>query len=256
MSDSDKKPFFVGYLDMPAQLKKYYLVLVIFLGIFAAAMGYSIASQQKSAGPATWQTASSETISGFLVLDPYPVLHRIDPQSDNQIESILLVNQGKHSAVDFAQQFDGQFVSVTGFPIRRGGWTMLELSMVGDITLDSNGIDKSNHSRLRSAAITKSLGPVTLSGEIADTKCFLGVMNPGVGSVHKACAEVCLLGGIPAMLLAWGDDGHKYGYMLTQSDGTSASAALANRAAERVEISGELEQRGNLLYIKMAGNAI
>ena len=40
-------------------------------------------------------------------------------------------------------------------------------------------------------------GPVTVSGEIVDSKCFLGVMVPGAGKTHKECASLCLRGGIP-----------------------------------------------------------
>ena len=36
------------------------------------------------------------------------------------------------------------------------------------------------------------LGPVELTGEIADSKCWLGVMNPGEGTVHRDCARRCL----------------------------------------------------------------
>jgi hypothetical protein len=45
---------------------------------------------------------------------------------------------------------------------------------------------------------------VTGCGEIVDSKCFLGVMNPGEGTVHCDCARVCLRGGIPPMLLIRG----------------------------------------------------
>ena len=255
MGDSKDKPFFIGYLNMPAQLKKFYLPLVILLIVCASLVGYTIASHQHSAGPAIWQTESTETMSGYLTLEPYPVLHRLDPDNTEQVESILLVNQGKMSAEQFSRPFDRQLVSVTGYPIRRGGWTMLELSVAGDIQADAQA-DISLLQRLSAAASAKPLGPVTLNGEIADSKCFLGVMKPGIGPVHKACAEVCLSGGIPAMLLVWGDDGQKYGYMLTQTDGSSASNLLSNRAADRVGVSGELLQKGNLLYIRMDKDGI
>jgi hypothetical protein len=29
---------------------------------------------------------------------------------------------------------------------------------------------------------------MTLTGEIVDSKCYLGVMNPGQGKVHRDCA--------------------------------------------------------------------
>jgi hypothetical protein len=41
---------------------------------------------------------------------------------------------------------------------------------------------------------------VTVRGEIVDSKCFLGVMNPGERTVHRDCAIRCLSGGVPPML--------------------------------------------------------
>ncbi len=254
MNEPSKKPFFVGYLDMPVQLKRFYLLVVLLLGAFVALAGYTIASQQKSTGPALWLTDATETISGLLVVDPYPVLHRIDPDNPERTESILLVNQGKISAHDFARPFQNKMVSITGYPILRGGWSMYELASQQPIKVDEDGGNETLKSRLAASAKPTSLGAVSLSGEVADSKCFLGVMKPGAGSVHKACAEVCLLGGIPAMLLVQGEDDKKYGYMLIQSDGSSASKLISKRAADYLKISGELQQRGDLLYIKMAEN--
>jgi hypothetical protein len=46
-----------------------------------------------------------------------------------------------------------------------------------------------------------SLGTQTLIGEIVDSKCYLGVMNPGALIPHRACAIRCISGGIPPVLL-------------------------------------------------------
>jgi hypothetical protein len=48
---------------------------------------------------------------------------------------------------------------------------------------------------------TETVGPVNLVGELVDTKCFLGVMRPATGKVHRACAIRCLSGGIPPAIL-------------------------------------------------------
>jgi hypothetical protein len=255
MKDSANKPFFVGYLDMPAALKRFYVPLTIVFILMSALVGYSLASQQLSSGPAQWQTDTSETITGLLVMEPYPVVHRQDPKNPAQLESIMLVQQGKMSADAFSSAHNNKMVSVTGFPIQRGGWSMFELASIGDIQLDTSA-DPALLPTLSELARAESLGLVTLSGEVADSKCFLGVMKPGEGKVHKACAEVCMLGGIPAMLLVRGADNLKYGYLLTQSDGSDAAVEVANRAAEVVEITGELLKKGDLLYLKMPENGM
>lgn len=254
MKDPDSSPFFVGYLEMPAVLRKFYIPLTLLMLLFSAMVGFTIASLQSSDAEASWQTDSTVTMAGFLQVDPYPVLHRMDPEDPDQIESILLVNQGKYSAEEFARPSNGQMVVVTGFPISRGGWTMLEIRSAVDIVQQGSG--NANDESIKSRVKDISLGTVTLTGEIADSKCFLGVMKPGEGSVHKACAEVCLLGGIPSMLVVRDRNDIRYGYILTLPDGSSASVSLSERAADEIEISGELLQKGDLLYLKMAKDGV
>ncbi|MGI9316653.1 MAG: hypothetical protein ACR2QW_04905 [bacterium] len=255
MKQSDNTPFFVGYLDMPAALRKFYIPLTILMLGFSALVGFSIASLQSSSGAASWNTESSVILEGLLTVDPYPVLHRIDPDNPGQIESVLLVNQGKYSAEEFARPSMGKLVSVTGFPIARGGWTMLEITSAEDII--ENQSELSNQKKeIERQVEEKSIGAVVLKGEIADSKCFLGVMKPGEGSVHKACAEVCLLGGIPSMLVVRDRHDVRYGYILILEDGSSASTLLADRAADTVEIHGELFRKGDLLYLKMSSEGL
>ena len=47
----------------------------------------------------------------------------------------------------------------------------------------------------------KPLGSWRLTGEICDGKCSLGVMRPGNKAAHKACANVCLIGGVPPVFI-------------------------------------------------------
>jgi len=254
MKDPDSSPFFVGYLEMPAALRKFYFPLTLLVLLISALVGFTIASLQSSSAAASWQTDSTVTMIGFLEVDPYPVLHRMDPKDPDQIESVLLVNQGKFSAAEIARPSNGQMVSVTGYLIVRGGWTMLEIRSVADIVEQGSGNTKDESIKNQVKEI--SLGTVTLTGEIADSKCFLGVMKPGEGSVHNACAEVCLLGGIPAMLVVRDRNDIRYGYILTLPDGASASVSLSERAADKVEISGELLQKGDLLYLKISQDGV
>jgi hypothetical protein len=51
-------------------------------------------------------------------------------------------------------------------------------------------------------SVVTELGPIRLLGEIVDSKCYLGVMNPGSGKVHRDCAARCISGGAPPALVA------------------------------------------------------
>ena len=220
----------------------------------SALVGYSIASMQSGVSHAHWSTEAPESITGLLTFDPYPVVHRIDPADPQKIESILLVRQGKHSAEEYAKPFENQMVTLTGFPIRRGGWTMFEIAAADDIKPDTSA-DANLTQDIKTRVAPVSLGDAKLQGEVADSKCFLGVMKPGAGKVHRACAEVCILGGIPPMLLVRGVDNLKYGYLITEQDGTSSAQNLHQRSADSVELSGELLQRGDLLYLRMSADS-
>ena len=92
---SSDKPFFVGYLPMPAALKRFYWPLALLLLIAAAAAGHFWAMQQQSAGEATWRPATPEVLRGVLTLRPYPALHRFHPENPGRIESVPFGRPGK-----------------------------------------------------------------------------------------------------------------------------------------------------------------
>src|SRR5437899_1420391 len=90
---------------------------------------------------------------------------------------------------------------------------------------------------------TRDLGTVTVTGEIVDSKCYLGVMNPGSGKVHRDCAARCLSGGIPPIFIA--SDGHEQ-FLLVSNEGEALGRdSLREFIAEPVTIRGELLQRGH-----------
>lgn len=252
MADSKPPPFFVGYQPMPPQLKRFYWPLAVLLVVACGVAGYWAAAQQKSPAPALWDTARTTTMHGILTNAPYPVLHRINPEKPATLESVLLVRQGKHAADEFSARHAGQAVSVSGYRIRRGGWSMLEVPGEDAIRRDTD----EQAAELQSLLVIEPLGNIELVGEIVDSKCFLGVMKPGAGKVHKACAELCLLGGIPPMLVVGDADDQRFGYIVVRADGSSASELLAKFAGEPVRVTGRLQRQGDLLFIRMDEDGI
>jgi hypothetical protein len=102
--------------------------------------------------------------------------------------------------------------------------------------------------------MTRELGSVTVTGEIVDSKCYLGVMNPGQGKVHRDCAARCLSGGIPPVLVAnrvtntitnGAATGAGELFLLLGPDGLALGHdALREFIAEPITIRGKLLQRG------------
>src|SRR6266513_1903853 len=85
------------------------------------------------------------------------------------------------------------------------------------------------------------LGQQTLVGEIVDSKCYLGVMNPGQLTTHRACAIRCISGGIPPVLLVRQKDGPAIYLLLVSADGKPVNRQVLNMVAEPVEITGDVE---------------
>jgi hypothetical protein len=234
------KAFFVGYLPMPASLRNFYRLIVFVMILIAAAVALWISSAQQGAGNGTWNAFELTTLEGTLKLEPYPVLYVSQPKP----MSVLLVQLGKLSADALAADFNNKRVAVTGFPIQRGDWFMLEIA-------DKTAFNLVDGDSGQVPEMTQSFGKVSLRGEIVDSKCFLGVMKPGAGKVHRNCAALCLKGGIPPVLIVKSLEEDYRGYLLTMADGSSAATALATLAAVPVEISGELEERNGLLYLRL-----
>ena len=97
---------------------------------------------------------------------------------------------------------------------------------------------------------TVPLGLQTLTGEIVDSKCFLGVMNPGQLLPHRACAIRCISGGIPPVLLVRQTNGGAIYLLLVSADGKPVNQQVLDLVAEPVQITGEVERQGELLILR------
>src|SRR5437899_9423278 len=89
---------------------------------------------------------------------------------------------------------------------------------------------------------TRDLGAVHLTGEIIDSKCDLGVMNPGQGKVHRDCAARCLSGGTPPIFVT--NNGGAQFLLVDQEGRALGHDALREFVAEPITIRGALLQRG------------
>jgi hypothetical protein len=93
-----------------------------------------------------------------------------------------------------------------------------------------------------------------LAGEIVDYKCFLGAMKPGDGKTHKACAALCISGGIPPMLVSFDERGTRTYTVLVLDQGRTPD--LAEAAGEPVRVSGRLEVKGGLRVLTVIPDGV
>ena len=225
MTSRKPEPFYVGYLPTPESLRRRYLWLTPLIVALGLGAGFLFSSAQQGAGTGTWATASPVTLAGTITVDPYAVLHTVDG------ESALLVMFGKRGAAHVAGPHAGTHVEVTGNPIRRGGLLVLELAGP-EAVVPASGTPI--------AVSTVPGRSTTLTGEIVDTKCFLGVMKPGAGKVHRACAALCLRGGMPPMIVSRSGS-TTTGHLLIGSTGEDMSRQLADLAGIPVQLAGTVE---------------
>ena len=211
--------FYVGYLPMPGGLKKTICRMVVALGVVAVATAAILIAGQHPFAPSTFEFQQYRDFRGTLLAGPYPAL-----AIPGQGLPWLLVGSGKHGVGDL-RQLDGREVHVRGERILRGQDHMIEL-LPGTLSAGEKG---------DSIAAAVDLGEVQLTGEIVDSKCYFGVMNPGNGKVHRDCAVRCISGGIPPAFLVRDGDGRTETLLLG-----NWKRELLDHVAEPITIRGRL----------------
>ncbi len=238
----DRDEFFIGYAPpLPARLSTF-ITRVVTVGASGVALAAAaIAAGHVGLEGGTFEFGRARASTGTIVTQPYPALvEDADPAGGSGADRPwrLLVGGGKHGADALVRGLDGARVTLEGTRIERSGMTMLEVR-AGSIVRAGDASP-----RVPVAEGVIGGGAVTLRGEIVDSKCFLGVMTPGDGRTHSACASLCLRGGIPPALLVRDRVGHSALYLLENETGASLSAAAADVAGEPVTVRGVIGQRG------------
>ncbi len=95
-----------------------------------------------------------------------------------------------------------------------------------------------------------SLGRFRIAGEICDGKCYAGIMRPGNGIAHKACANLCIAGDQPAVLATFRPVAGASFVLLAAADGNIPPRKMYDYVALPVELEGELVRYGDLLVLK------
>lgn len=241
--------FYVGYLKMPAGYAFYVRLAMPIMLWFAIGAAVLVSSSQSNPGSGAWRTGQPITLDGLIDMLPYPLIRIPSSRIDRPFETVLLVQTGKFGAGQ-AAPFDGRLVSLTGWLIERDGRRMLELTPEDDAIRLVSGLPDTVRPRLQRPAF-RSMGRVTLRGEIVDSKCYLGVMKPGEGKTHKECATLCISGGIPPMFVARDTSNTPRFYLLTNSVGMGLDREFLPFVADPVEITGEVEELGDILVFRV-----
>jgi hypothetical protein len=235
----DKDPFYVGYLPLPTSLNFFVKAIIGASVLGVIALAFVIAPRQQDPGSGSLNS-EAVAIEGHLGIEPYPIVYVEDPESAAGVRGVLLVSSFKFGAWDRVADSHGKRVRAQGQFISRGGRGMFQLIDGEDAVVVLS--DDST------PAAIQSLGDHTLVGEIAGAKCFLGVMKPGFGKTHRACAVRCISGGIPPIFITRDVEGKATVYLLTDADhGAVNDDDVFSYVSEPVELAGRLERHGDLL---------
>jgi len=234
--DAEHRAFFVGYLPLPRELRGFVFGTVLVLAVGVGAGASAAAAWQSS--PGVSERDKGVSITGVLSIDPYGVLHT---WLDGEAGAVLLSRKGKYGVADKLEGFDGQAVALSGLSLQRGGVHLLEVQSKPDtVTLSPAA------SSALAALTPEALGPLTVQGEIVDSKCYAGRMRPGSGRGHRACAQLCIRGGIPPVLVS-----EQGSWVVTGPDGEPANIDVLPWVAEPVEVTGELWRTGALVQLRV-----
>ncbi len=243
-------PFFVGYINrLPAALAWFLAAVAAVLvgGLSGLALAIGSTVNDPGDGHFDWAMGRQE-VTGVLETRPFPVM-RVPADADHpEPRAILLAGQGKRGVIAQSEPLDGQVVTLGGIVLKRGTIDMIQVGRAIVPLAESDDPDPALLAYTPAPA--EPLGRWRLTGEICDGKCNQGAMRPGRGLSHKACANLCLIGGAPAVFVASGGiDGEDF-FLLADADGNAPPDLIYDYVALDVTLDGEVERRDDLLVFK------
>lgn len=234
----DERELYVGYMPQspPRQARHTRAVVLALFALCLAGVAF-VAIEQAPLGAGQFEYGVVREFRGVLASAPHPHLRVQRPGGG--VSSYLLVAPGKHGADALVRDFDGRGVSLRGSLVHSGGRTMVELEP-GSIALADISV---------SAPSVIELGRATLHGEIVDSKCHLGVMTPGERRTHRACAQLCIRGGIPPLFWVEDGAGGVQRLLLVGAGGEAVNERVLELVGLPLEIEGVVSQQDDWLVL-------
>ncbi|MDH4063475.1 MAG: hypothetical protein OEW19_03685 [Acidobacteriota bacterium] len=234
--------FYIGYqATMPPGIGRRVRTTVTVSAAVVVCLAAMVTAVQRPLANSSFAFGQSRAWSGYLVRTPAPAI--LVP-GDGAFERWWLVGRGKHGADAVLGTLAEGWVEVQGSEIARGPWRMIEASGARSLAPPAG------------TRVAPSLGVeagrlIHLRGEIVDSKCFLGVMNPGERTVHRDCAIRCLSGGVPPMVSFVNDAGRQDLAVLVSPHGAVPPANLAPLVGRPVDLVGRLYTVGDALVLQL-----
>jgi hypothetical protein len=258
---TDRDAFFIGWEPTPKKYARFLRPIIVALLLITGGVAAAVAYLQRDPGAGHWDTDNVRTFDGIVYTRPYAMIRVPGDKPADPPRTMLLVEDGKFGALPRVEEFvhgkaDGVAVRVAGTILHRDGRWMLELA---EGEKGMRRLTAAEEARLPPLGwpAPEVLGEnVTLKGEIIDPKCYLGAMKPGGGKTHKACAMLCISGGVPPMLVTRDASKNETFYLLATEEGGVANEGVLEFVGDPVEVSGRLERHGDLLLLRIAADGV
>jgi hypothetical protein len=197
--------FYIGYEPaMPPALRRVVATAVVAAATVAAVLAVLFVGSQERLADSRFEYGVVRAVEGYLTSAPAPLLMI---RRDNGWAPHWLVATGKRGAAAALDSNGDGWVSLRGTLIERESWRMIEVQ--------AGSVRRLEFTRQSAPPLSSSPSrQVRLRGEVVDSKCFLGVMNPGERTVHRDCAVRCLSGGVPPMFSFHDDEGSHLALLL------------------------------------------
>ena len=228
--NGNEDEFYVGYDETtPPGMRRMVLAAVVTSAVAALVVAALFVRSERPLANSRFEYGTTHEIAGYLRRWPVPTLTVRD---EGGWRNVWLVSQGKFGAERTVGSLPDGWVRLRGSVIEREPWEMLEV-VAGSVRPQREVTD------------TPPVAPapgrhVAARGEVVDSKCYLGVMNPGERTVHRDCAVRCLAGGVPPMF-AFREDGGEMQLALVVDGGAVATAdRLRGLVGRPVELTGTL----------------
>lgn len=234
--------FYIGYeAAMPSGMGRVVRTWVAWASLLAVVIVAVATLAARPLAVSRFAYGETRAWTGYLVRLPAPSLLVPD---QGGFRRYWLVARGKRGADYFLRGLADGWVTVRGSEVARDPWRMVE----GAEALPSR------EAADRPAPPAAEPGPgrrVSLRGEIVDSKCFLGVMNPGERTVHRDCAIRCLSGGVTPMLAFTDEGGEHRLAVIVDAAGIAPLPAIRNQVGRPVEVSGQLFTLDDVLVLRL-----
>ncbi|MDT0605442.1 hypothetical protein [Croceitalea rosinachiae] len=244
-----KDEFYIGYVDevgigTKKTLKRFVIIAISVLMIGALLFGFF----QRPAINSSFDFGNPTKVSGLYHESPYPMLRVA--VAENEFKDLVLLGVGKFGPNPYLKEIrekegglNGKQLTIEGQLVYYNGKTLLEID-------DSQNVSLAN-SKVNTFSFTKTLGQLTVEGEVIDPKCYFGVMKPGFGKIHRSCASLCIAGGVPPVLVSNGENGVENYFLLTDLKGNPIHRDILPYIGQPSKISGALSAIGDWKVLKI-----